>query len=285
MSLSLENQLSAAIEATLAPFLDEDICEYIQSTLSENPNDEDAQENVRELLRGSIDEDECHVEQLLLDFFEKLKCYNTDQDTSQEQQDEEKEDGHRQGLVDHDVESLPRRLTSTVTMKVHDIQTFASGLSAESTTGGDHEDETISSIQAFYANMIDISGNTAAMSEKKRRKERQKALREEMEEAERKRAIQEAMDILNEEEEEETKREGDDDGVGKCSDEFLDAATDNSTDVHLKNFDLPNLRGGGTDLLQNASLTLARGRRYGLVRMYYSLRLFVVYKLPMMCVS
>jgi ATP-binding cassette subfamily F protein 3 len=43
------------------------------------------------------------------------------------------------------------------------------------------------------------------------------------------------------------------------------AQVDNMIDVHLKNFDLPNLRGGGPNLLQNSSLTLARGRRYGLM--------------------
>jgi ABC-type dipeptide/oligopeptide/nickel transport system ATPase subunit len=254
MSISLENQLSAAIEATLAPFLDEDICEYIQSTLAENPHDEDARENVRELLRGSIDDDVdgCATEQILQDFFEKLNISHGG-------------DGKNRNDLPADVaEDGPlRRLTNTITMKANDIQSFASGLSAESRTGGDHEDEAISSIQSFYANMIDISGNDAAMSEKRRRKERQKALREEMEEAERKRAIQEAMDILNEEEEKDDG--GGEDGGGKVSDDFLDAAADNSADVHLKNFDLPNLRGGGTDLLQNASLTLARGRRYGLM--------------------
>lgn len=270
MSLSIENQLSAAIEATLAPFLDEDICEYIQSTLAENPNDEDARENVRELLRGSIEEDNgehscADVEQILQEFFEKLKIASGEDQTNQQ----EEESGAAAAVVDAFPNGQPtlRRLKNTVTMKANDIQTFASGLSAESTTGADHEDETISSIQSFYANMIDISGNEAAMSEKRRRKERQKALREEMEEAERKRAIQEAMDILNDEEENDDGNGAGagENGSGKMSDDFLDAAADNSADVHLKNFDLPNLRGGGADLLQNASLTLARGRRYGLM--------------------
>ena len=43
------------------------------------------------------------------------------------------------------------------------------------------------------------------------------------------------------------------------------SSTDNSSDINLTNFDLPNLRGGGPNLLQNASLTLSRGRRYGLL--------------------
>ncbi len=146
----------------------------------------------------------------------------------------------------------PLKLTNKITLKDHDIQSFASGLSAE--PAADHEDGAVSSIASFYANMIDISENEAAISERKRRKERQKAMREQMEEEERQRALQEAMDIMNNENEEEDNPE-----------EMLNAAKDNSADVHLRNFDLPNLRGGGQDLLQNASLTMSKGRRYGLM--------------------
>ena len=39
-------------------------------------------------------------------------------------------------------------------------------------------------------------------------------------------------------------------------------------DVHLANFDLPNLRNGGSNLLDNANLTLATGRRYGYVHAF-----------------
>ena len=37
------------------------------------------------------------------------------------------------------------------------------------------------------------------------------------------------------------------------------------TDIILENFDLPHKKNDGTDLLSNASLTIARGRRYGLI--------------------
>mmetsp|Transcript_44859 Transcript_44859/g.53930 ORF Transcript_44859/g.53930 Transcript_44859/m.53930 type:complete len:617 (+) Transcript_44859:425-2275(+) len=40
---------------------------------------------------------------------------------------------------------------------------------------------------------------------------------------------------------------------------------ENASNVLLTNFDLPNKRGGGADLLSNASLTLSAGRRYGLM--------------------
>jgi len=234
---SLEDLLSSAIEATLAPFLDEDICEYIQSTLAEDPHDEDARDNVKELLRGSIDGD-ADPEVLIAELFEKLKLEHVGS-----------------GEIRKKDEDEPlKRLEKTITMKEHDIKTYANGLSAEP-MGGDHEDEAISSIQDFYANMIDISSIEAVTSERKRRKDRQRAIREELEDGERKRAIQDAMDILKEEETND-----------QHPDELMDAAADNSADVHIKSLDLPNLRGGGPDLLQNASLTLSRGRRYGLVR-------------------
>lgn len=231
---SLDELLSSAVQATLTPFLDEDICEYIQQTLAEDPHDEDARDNVKELLRGSIDGD-ADPEIIIAEFFEKLRLEN--------QGDRKKKD-----------EEVPlKKLEKTVTMKEYDIETYANGLTAVS-MGGDHEDEAISSIQDFYANMIDIT-NEVVMSERLRRKEKQKALRGDLEEAERKRAIQEAMDILKEE-----------DATDDNPEDFLNAALDSSADVHINNLDLPNLRGGGPDLLRTASLTLARGRRYGLVR-------------------
>jgi ABC-type dipeptide/oligopeptide/nickel transport system ATPase subunit len=226
---SLEHMLSSAVEASLAPFLDEDMCEYIQSMLEDNPHDEDARESVAELLRGSIESDD--TEDIITAFFERL--------------DLAKEDHTPEG--DH----VPlRKLTQSVTMKEQDVQTFASGLSA----GPDsHDPAQQSDIASFYANMIDISGNEAALSERVRRKARQKALREEMEEQERQRALKESMDVLNHDDEEETREE------------LMEHSQDNSADVHLRHFDLPNLRGGGPDLLQNASLTLSKGRRYGLM--------------------
>merc|ERR1712238_423031 len=44
-----------------------------------------------------------------------------------------------------------------------------------------------------------------------------------------------------------------------------DSASANALDVHFKQLDLPNKRGGGPDLLQNVSLILSNGRRYGLM--------------------
>ena len=61
--------------------------------------------------------------------------------------------------------------------------------------------------------------------------------------------------------------EDDEGGDGKDGGdtELDDLANDNARDVHLRDFDLPNLRGGGPDLLSGANLTLAHGRRYGLM--------------------
>jgi len=244
---SLDDLLSSAIQSSLAPYLDEDILDYIQSTLIQNPDDDDAKEAVVELLRGSIESDTTDPDDIITSFFESLKITSSSQNKTGG--NDGKENNNNNDVV---VDDVPMKLSKAVTMKQHDIQTFAGGLSSEPHI--DHEDAALSSIASFYANMIDISGNEAAISERKRRKEKQKALREEMEDAERNRALQEAMDLLNQEDTED-----------QSADELFDSADDNSADVHLRNFDLPNLRGGGPDLLQNASITLARKRRYGLM--------------------
>ena len=88
-----------------------------------------------------------------------------------------------------------RKLDQAVTIKDHDIQTFASGLRAESNNIEDPEQAT-EVRKAFYANMIDISNNAAAQSERARRKARQREIRERMEREERDRALQESLDLL-----------------------------------------------------------------------------------------
>ena len=218
---------------------------YLYYRLSQNPDDDDAKEAVEELVRGSIDSDTIDVENVITTFFRQL---NIDKGSNLND-----DDNNNNQMNDND-DITPLKLTNKIILKDKDIQSFASGLSSEPMI--DHEDGTLSSMASFYANMIDISENEAAISERKRRKERQKAIREQMEEEERQRALKEAMDILN--------IDGDN-SDGDNPEDMLNAAKDNSADVHLKNFDLPNLRGGGPDLLQNASLTLAKGRRYGLM--------------------
>ena len=76
-----------------------------------------------------------------------------------------------------------------------------------------------------------------------------------MEESERKRAVEDSVDALKAE----------DDLLGSDQGDEGDCANDNAKDVHFRNFDLPNLRGGGPDLLVNASLSLSKGRKYGLL--------------------
>eukprot|EP00559_Dactyliosolen_fragilissimus_P005911 CAMPEP_0184861498 /NCGR_PEP_ID=MMETSP0580-20130426/6172_1 /TAXON_ID=1118495 /ORGANISM="Dactyliosolen fragilissimus" /LENGTH=875 /DNA_ID=CAMNT_0027359019 /DNA_START=64 /DNA_END=2691 /DNA_ORIENTATION=+ len=269
-SSSFEDSLSSAVASTLAPFLDEDICEYIQSTLAEDPHDEDARENVKELLRGSIDMDDIQCnnnnagdpESIISDFFQKLQIIPS---SSQEGTSGSSGGSGKAGLEKNQGDQPLQKLKNAVTIKEHDIQTFASGLSSTDVIGGrdpnneEEQKQPTSSIRDFYDNMIDISSNEAAISERKRRKERQKTMRLEMEEAERKRAIQEAMDLYTED------NNHNNENSNNHPDRLLDAAADNSADVHIRNMDLPNLRGGGPDLLQNASITIARGRRYGLM--------------------
>jgi len=229
---SIEDFLSSAIEASLNEFLDEDVCEYIQSMLEEDPYDEDARDAVAELLRGSIEDGDPHS--IVTTFFEKLDLNR----------------GAENGTSSYvDETDVPlRKLDQAITLKEQDVQTYASGLTADPVD----DPEATSAIASFYANMIDISSNEAAKSERARRKERQKKIRETMEEEERQRALKEAVEMLQ-----------DDDEINPEA--LLDSANDNRADVHLRSFDLPNLRGGGPDLLQNANLIIAKGRRYGLM--------------------
>lgn len=231
--------VKGAVDCALASHLDEDTLEYITSLLGDNPRDDDAREAVEALILGGVEDEQFDPNDICRAFFELLDL-GGDADTKNETTEQ----------VDEDTPL--RKLGQAVTMKAHDIQSYAMGLSAEldPVAVGDEKE---SQIAAFYANMIDGRLNEEAISERDRRKVRQKELRIKMEEEERQRAIQEAMAMLEEPE------------VGKTVESMMDSSSDNMQDVHFRNLDLPNLRGGGPNLLQNASITLARGRRYGLM--------------------
>lgn len=237
-----ETIVTSALESVIPPseeHIDEDTYEYISSVLSEDPFDEDTREAVREMiLSATEDNDQVDGVALCQSLFELL-------DLGKEGTGGLGSDANG-GSDEHEL----RILGESVTMKKQDVQTFASGLRAKTDSGVELEE---SSIAAFYANMIDPNASEEAISERDRRKARQKEMRIQMEEEERQRAIKEAMDMFqdNDDEDKETLMEK--------------AQADNMQDVHLKDFDLPNLRGGGPNLLQNASLTLSRGRRFGLM--------------------
>jgi ABC-type dipeptide/oligopeptide/nickel transport system ATPase subunit len=228
--------VACAVESTLAPYLDHDTCEYITSLLVDDPSDKEARETVVTLIESGVEESHIDPKSIYMSFFQLLDL------------------GYEEKMQNSSSEIIPlRKLMQAVTIKSLDIQNYAMGISAELDLGSREDNQKESQIAAFYANMIDGNLNLEAVSEKKRRKERQKELRIKLEEEERERAIQEAMSILREPE------------IGKTVQSMMEASSDNMQDVHFRNFDLPNLRGGGPNLLQNASLTLARGRRYGLM--------------------
>ena len=258
--------LSQAVESTLAAHLDEDATEYVTSLLSDDPTDEDAREAVMALVAGSIDDDEADPAEVCAALFQLLDFGsvggpgdgNADSNAAGGGSGLPKTPAPTRSsstMSDAAGGGALRKLTESVTLKEKDVTTFASGLSAAVDTVGGMEQQ--SQIAAFYANMIDPSENPAAMSERARRKARQKALREAAEEEERRRAIEDAMKMLEDDEGGDGKDGGDT--------ELDDLANDNARDVHLRDFDLPNLRGGGPDLLSGANLTLAHGRRYGLM--------------------
>lgn len=242
-----ENVVAAALESALPPseqHVDEDTYEYIASALSEDPFDEDMREAVREMiLSATEDNDQVDGVAVCQSLFELL---DLGRNTTKNEDGGSLDSSYARGS-----QNELRKLGQAVTMKEQDVQTFASGLRAETDDG--IELEGVSKIAAFYANMIDPSASKEASSERDRRKARQKEMRIQLEEEERQRAIKEAMDMIQ------------DDAAGDSESLLEKAQADNMIDVHLKNFELPNLRGGGPNLLQNACLTLARGRRYGLM--------------------
>jgi len=237
---SSDGNLTAAMAAALHPVgIDDDTLEYICSLLQDDGDDESTREAVAALIASAVDDDRFDPTEIAHSFFALLDLGKID----------EPRGGGAAAADATDTVAVLRKLDHAVTLKAHDVQTYASGLSAELQVDPTSTKE--SQIAHFYANMIDIS-STEALSERDRRKARQKELRELLEEEERKRAIQEAMAIF---ETPATDNEH----------EVMESSASAISDIHLQNFDLPNLRGGGPNLLTNASLSLARGRRYGLM--------------------
>jgi ABC-type dipeptide/oligopeptide/nickel transport system ATPase subunit len=252
MSLSASgSHLAASIASALAPVgvIDDDTLEYVASLLEEDHADEDAREAVSALIASAVAGDVGQQQQqqrfdpndICRAFFALL-----DLGDSEHEQVDDKDDAPERPQL--------RKLDHAVTLKAQDVTTYASGLSADSHLAVDLDPTSNkeSQIANFYANMIDIS-SVEALSERDRRKARQKDLREQMEEEERQRAIQEAMAMFEAPEQTSTEET------------LMMEEASAMTDVHFRNFDLPNLRGGGPNLLTNASLSLARGRRYGLM--------------------
>jgi hypothetical protein len=245
-----------AVESALKPHVDDDTCEYIASLLEEDAADEDAREAVSALIEGAVEgcSSQIDSQQLCRVFFELLDLQSEDMDNNM--------NGNANGnKMKQNDEKDPltgvvlRKLDLPMTMKDKDVQTFASGLRADAAADPAADEEQPSKIAAFYANMIDVS--VSSQSERIRRKARQKEIRERMEEEERQRAIEEAMAMLS----------GVPDATGGTTEneeKLMEAsASDNAQDVHFRRLDLPNLRGGGANLLTDASITLARGHRYG----------------------
>jgi len=235
----------------LAGHLDEDSTEYMLSILLDDPTDEDAREAVTSIISSVVDEEEVCEE-----FFAALDVAMGNTNGSGGANQAANNDGN-------DENELPRLLDNAITLKSQDIKTFASGLVADKDSTMD-DPNTSSDIQNFYANMIDVS-NVQGRSERDRRKARQKEIRERMEEEERKRAIDDAMRMMAEEEESATMEGNAAGGMSAQEMSEMTNATDNAADVRLQNFNLANRKGGGQDLLEDATLILARGRRYGLM--------------------
>ena len=173
----IEESLTSVVNSSLSQYLDDDACDYVSSILSDDPADEDAREAVGEFIRGSVEgdgEDEDTAESVVVKFFRLLDITGKDpQQTHQHNQPTHTNTNGGISVIEST--STPRRLENAVTLKERDVQTFASGLVA------DVEDERpvgsepkVSAIASFYANMIDPLNNEAVMSERNRRKKRQR---------------------------------------------------------------------------------------------------------------
>ena len=266
--------------------LDEDTLDYVTGMLGSNPFDEDTREAVRELLVNAIvsstddvdadaDEEEAMDVMGICDRLFAALDLNTSSSSNCNSDPNDPQNHHPAQSS-----SALRKLSTTVTMKEQDVATFASGLRSKDENGheqayspmdGTEDAEGTpgppSKIAAFYANMIDPSNNAMAMSERNRRKQRQHAIRLQLEDDERQRAIADAMTMFHTEEDDENntskKATKQQQQQGGGDDEEGDGVM--TKDIRLLNFELPNLRGGGPNLLTGANLILARGRRYGLM--------------------
>eukprot|EP00956_Cyclotella_meneghiniana_P041114 scaffold215099_cov69-Cyclotella_meneghiniana.AAC.5 len=178
MSAGIEGILSSALSSSpLSNYLDEDTSEYILSILLDDPNDADAREAVQAFVASSLDDTDIAGSSDVCDaFFEIL-------DNALGNDNHHTDINNNAPMPSND--DLPRRLDAAVTLKEHDIQTFASGLVAN--VDPSDINDSPSEIQTFYANMIDVSKHPRAKSERERRKARQREMRESMEEEERKR--------------------------------------------------------------------------------------------------
>jgi hypothetical protein len=241
--------MAGSVESLLSPHLDEDTLEYITSLLAEDPSDEDAREAVEALISGNVEEEDTAeklIQQLWKDLNASLSGGVSSNITSNNDDD--------------DMNATTKRLDKAVTLKDHDVVTYAGGLGAADKVdkdGNATSREGGSGIQSFYANMIGIRSDEV-MSEKARRKAAQKALREKKDEEDRQRAIQDAMEMA-------ASTSANDAGQHRFANGDIDDMDGNHVDVHLRGFNLPNKKGAGTDLLVDANLTLSKGRRYGLM--------------------
>ena len=285
VSMALSTTLLQDVNQSSTRILDEDTLDYVTGMLGSNPFDEDTREAVRELLVNAIvssmddvdadaDEEEAMDVMGICDRLFAALDLNTSSSSNCNSDPNDPQNHHPA-----QASSALRKLSTTVTMKEQDVETFASGLRSKDENGheqayspmdGTEDAEGTpgppSKIAAFYANMIDPSNNAMAMSERNRRKQRQHAIRLQLEDDERQRAIADAMTMFHTEDDDENnttkkatkqqQQQGDDDEEG-------DGVM--TKDIRLLNFELPNLRGGGPNLLTGANLILARGRRYGLM--------------------
>jgi ABC-type multidrug transport system fused ATPase/permease subunit len=261
--------MSPPLCSLLSSHLDEDTVEYISSLLEDDPADEDAREAVEALITGALD-DETTAETLIRELWRLLSSTLSGGggavDASNGKGSRHSGDAATAATNSSSsvMEETTKRLDKAVTMKENYVVSYANGLRAKEEHGPNDEGKE-SAIQNFYANMIGIQSDEV-MSERARRKAAQKALREKKADEDRLQAIQDAMAMAEEDPVDMAERSDNNNGGGGGGGGGAEyEAGDSHVDVHFRDFNLPNKKGSGTDLLANVNLTLSKGRRYGLM--------------------
>ena len=227
MNICTMSAFSLAVTAHLSPLnLDEDIVDYVSSLVDESDvHDDDTKESVLQFVLSSL-ENEDESEKVVDSLFTVLRGGSSSSSSSTP--------------TSASPPSSTRLLTSKVFMKTADEDLV-------------HSMQIKTSISEFYDTQIQLS-NEIPLSARLQRKEAQKKLRTEELEKNRLLEIEHEMNLAA--------NATSTDDTQNVNDDYNDSIM---TDVNLHNFNLPNKKGSGQDLLTDASVTLSCNRRYGFI--------------------
>ena len=208
--------------------LDDDILEYITSMIEDSDVfEEDTFESVLEFVCSSSDQDEDVSKKSVSDLFDALRSTGDSDSLSP--------------AASETVAATTALLSTKVNMKKEDDDLVKS-----------HAIKT--EISEFFSKQIELT-DAIPLSMKNKRKEAQRKMRLQELETQRQREIDHEMELA-------ASATAATDSSEADNDDFNDSLMQ---DVNLHNFNLPNKKGSGEDLLVDANLTLSCRRRYGFI--------------------